>query len=330
MFSYIKNINLAAFDGEKIVAPPLGQPNVQTTLLDGLSPENKTYYDTALIHAAEPKLVHAQFGQKRPIPSGKGKTIEFRKFDQLPVMVTPLVEGVTPDGQSITVTADTATVSQYGGYVTLSDVLEMTALDPMLTETVKAIGSQAGRSLDRIVREILVAGGNVQYAEGQVDSRSSLTKDHKLTVKAIRMAVRTLKNANADTIDGGFVGIIHPDIAFDLMSDPEWRAPHEYKDTQNLYENEIGMVAGVRFVETTEAKVFDGGVYATLIFAANAYGTTEISGGGLQTIIKQKGSAGSADPLDQRSTVGWKATLTAKIISDEYMVRIETKSTFSA
>ena len=309
--------------------------NTHTTGTAELSPEMKTYYDTALIHAAEPKLVHSQFGQKRNIPQGRGKTIEFRKFSQLPKALTPLTEGVTPDGGSLKVTADTAAVNQYGYYIAISDILDLTAIDPMLQETVKALGAQAGRTMDTVIREILAAGTNVQYAEGQVASRAALTGSHKLTVKAVKMAVRTLKNANADTIEGDFIGIIHPDIAFDLTEDPEWKYPHQYADTKEIYEGEIGKIAGVRFVETTEAKIFEKAgassqsVYATLIIGANAYGVTEIEGGGLRTIIKQKGSAGTADPLDQRSTAGWKAILTAKILSDEYMVRIETGSTFS-
>lgn len=342
MLHFLK-VNLRAFEGEVPGDVYQNNLNIHTTGTANLSPEMKTYYDTALIHAAEPKLVHAQFGQKRNIPQGRGKTIEFRKFSQLPKALTPLTEGVTPDGGSMKVTSDTATVNQYGYYIAISDILELSAIDPMLQEAVTALGGQAGRTLDTVIREILNAGTNVQYAEGQVTSRAALTSSHKLTVKAIKMAVRTLKNANADTIEGDFIGIIHPDIAFDLTNDPEWKYPHQYTDTKEIYEGEIGKIAGVRFVETTEAKIFEKAgaaigegasaskqsVYSTLILGANAYGVTEIEGGGLRTIIKQKGSAGTADPLDQRSTAGWKAILTAKILSDEYMVRVETGSTFS-
>ncbi len=323
---HLLNTNLQAFAGGL---------NTQTTGTANLSAEMKTYYDATLIHSAEPKLVHAQFGQKRNIPQGRGKIIEFRRFSQLPKALTPLTEGVTPDGGSLKVTGETATVEQYGYYIAISDVLETTAIDPILQETVRALGAQAGRTLDTVVREILSSGTNVQYAEGQVTSRAALSESHKLTVKAVKMAVRTLKNANADTIEGAYIGIIHPDIAFDLTEDPEWKYPHQYADTTEIYEGEIGKIAGVRFVETSEAKIFENAgagsrsVYSTLILGANAYGVTEIEGGGLRTIIKQKGSAGTADPLDQRSTAGWKAILTAKILSDEYMVRIETGSTFS-
>lgn len=318
---------------------------VQTTLLDGLAPEMKTFYDMTLIDEASANLVHDQFGQKRPIPQGGGKTIEFRKFASLPKATTPITEGVTPDGKSLTVTSVTATVAQYGDYITQSDVLELTALDNTILEATKLLGKQAGLTLDTVVRNVLVAGTNVSYcpkvasgAETAVTSRSAMDTTSKLTVKVIQKAVAKLRGQNAPTINGKYVAIIHPYVAYDLMRDPEWIDAHKYANPTNLYEGEIGEIAGVRFVQTTEAKVWNDStcpakesgkyhsVFATLVLGEGAYGVTEITGGGLQTIIKQKGSAGTADPLDQRSSVGWKAIKTAELLVPNYLVRIESCS----
>lgn len=312
--------------------------NATTSATTGnnLAPEIKVFYSDYLIDLAEAELVHDQFGQKRPIPQGSGKTIEFRQFTPLPKITTELVEGVTPDGQALDVSAITATVKQYGGYVMLTDLLELTARDAVKTEATQLIGSQAGRSLDTVVREILNGGTNVQYHEGERASRAAITASDTLTVKAIRAAVRTLKRQNARTINGDFVAIIHPDVAYDLMSDDAWVDWHKYTTPENMYTNEIGKIAGVRFVETTEAKIFEAAgasgmnIYSTLILAKDAYGTTDITGGGLEMIVKQKGSAGTADPLDQRSTIGWKATKTAERLVEDYMVRIETACTYTA
>lgn len=393
--------------------------NVNRTDSTGLSAEMKTYYSDYLIDLAEPYLVHDRFGQKRPIPANGGKSVEFRKYAALPKATTPLTEGVTPDGQSLSVTTITAQVAQYGGYVALSDMLLMTAIDKNLVEATQLLASQAGRTLDTITREVINAGTQVVYAAGGL-ARAALvggeaSGNNYLTVDDVRKAVRALKVMNAPKINGWYWGIIHPDVAYDLMSDPEWRKPHEYVDTANIYEGEIGAIAGVRFVETTEAKIFngedlasnsrtllvnktggytgaitsiafDGGtvagsalvgryiningisakitanttsaltiestnfgtvaddaviypgeggakgvaVYSTLIIGNNAYGVTEIQGGGLKHIVKQLGSAGSGDPLDQRATAGWKATKTAEILVDQYLCRIESASTFSS
>lgn len=315
--------------------------NVQTTATTGvgndLTPEMKTYYSDYLIDMAEPELVHDQFGQKHPIPKNGGKTIEFRKYSPLPAIPDDMVltEGVTPDGQNLDVTVVESTVEQYGGYVTLSDMLLLTAIDNNLVQATQLIGSQAGRVADAITREVINGGTNVQYAEGQVSSRSALTKDHVLTVNAIRRAVRKLKVMNAPTINGYYAGIIHPDCSYDLMNDEKWVNVKTYSDPEDIYTGEIGRIERVRFVESSEAKIFEkagansANVYSTLIVGANAYGVTEITGGGLRHIVKQLGSGGTEDPLEQRATVGWKLAKTAEILVDEYMVRIETGSSFS-
>ena len=314
--------------------------NTNITGDSGLSDEMKTYYSDYLIDMAEPELVHDQFGQKHPIPKNGGKTIEFRKYDPLPKALTPLTEGVTPNGQKLNMGVITATVKQYGGFIELSDMLLLTAIDNNLVQATKLLGSQAGRTLDTITREVLNGGTNVQYAEGQVNSRAALSytdenTNHNLTVNAVRRAVRFLKVMNAPRINGYYAGIIHPDCSYDLMSDPKWVNVKTYSDPEGIYEGEIGRIEGVRFVETSEAKVFTGAgasgrdVYSTLIIGADAYGVTEITGGGLQHIVKQLGSSGTADPLNQRATAGWKATKVAERLVEAYMVRIETTSTFT-
>ena len=299
---------------------------VQTTLLEGLSAEMKTFYDMTLIDEASANLVHDQFGQKRPIPANGGKTIEFRKFSSLPKATTPITEGVTPDGKSLTVTTITATVAQYGDYITQSDVLELTSLDNTILEATKLLGKQAGLTLDTIVRDKIHGENKSIFYANEKTSRSGLTNDDQLTVKEIQAVVAFLRGQNAPTIGGKYVAIIHPYVAYDLMRDPEWIDAHKYANPTNLYEGEIGEVAGVRFVQTTEAKIYEGGVFSTLVFGEGAYGVTEISGGGLQTIVKQKGSAGTADPLDQRSSVGWKAIKTAELLVPNYLCAIESKS----
>nr|DAI89160.1 MAG TPA: major capsid protein [Caudoviricetes sp.] len=400
-----------------------------TTLDPGLSDEMKVYYSMRLINLAEPELIHDQFGQKHPIPKNSGKTIEFRKYDSLPKALVPLTEGVTPAGQKMSMGVIRATIKQYGGYIELSDILELTAIDNNLVQATRLLASQAGRTADTITREVLAGGTNVVYAGGAKDRSelvggdSTAENNKYLTVDDIRKAVRALKVMNAQKINGYFAGIIHPDTAYDLMNDKKWVDVKTYSDPDGIYEGEIGKIEGVRFVETTEAKIFhaaplkveDGGeasarnltvksaaskvitineklsanqakaltgrdilvggellevasaaagaagaatitvktapattpaastviypgeggangrdVYSTLILGADAYGVTELEGGGLQHIVKQLGSSGTADPLNQRATAGWKLTKVAERLVEQYMVRIESASTFES
>ncbi len=171
--------------------------------------------------------MHDQFAQKHPIPANGGKTIQFRRFAPLGKALTALTEGVTPDGQSLSMSTVETAVRQYGGYIQMSDLLLLTAIDNNLTMATKLLGAQAGRTLDTITREVLVGGDNVQYADESVSARYLLrggnagaADNNYLTVDCIRRAVRALKNANCRRIDGAFPVIIHPDVAYDLMNDP--------------------------------------------------------------------------------------------------------------
>ena len=310
-------------------------PNTQTTGTSGLSDEMKTYYEKRLIDYAEPNLVHDQFADKYNIPQNGGKTIEFRAYDSLAKATTPLTEGVTPDGDSLNVSVITATVDQYGNYVTISDMLQMTAIDKNIVQALKLLGAQAGRTLDSITRDVLAGGTNVIYAGGGA-SRSTLAVASN-TLKPIDFfkAQAQLEAMNAPKIDGNYVAIIHPYAAYDLMTSSEWIDVHKYADPQAIFKGEIGMLGNIRFVSSTEAKIWKDGttpsglaVFGTLVLGAGAYGATEIEGGGLETIIKQLGSG--EDPLNQRATVGWKATKVAERLVEQYMVRIESVSSYSS
>lgn len=388
--------------------------NTQTT--GGLSAEMKTYYGMELLENAKPQLVHNQFAATKPLPVGGGKTVEWRKFGAFDKALTPLTEGVTPDGSGISVSYITKELAQYGDYTTVSDMLDLTAIDDVVLEITDRHGNNMGLTLDTVTRNEIQQGNQVIYApvlgEGgkqtAVTSRVALTPKCKMTSELVAKAATQLKKMNAPTFDGKYVCIIHPSVAFDLRQDEAWIAAHQYAAATELFSGEIGELHGVRFVETTEAKIFrgddlaknsrnlavkgavsnntavnfDGGtvesgslvgryviiggkrykvvsntdssmtldkaitaaddaviypgeggaegcaVYGCLFVGKGAYGVVDLSEG-TEVIVKPRGSSGTADPLDQRSSVGWKGIHAAAILYDEYMVRVECGSSYS-
>lgn len=302
----------------------------QTTATGTLAPTIQTYYDKKLIKRLVEEFVHMQFGQKRSIPKSGGKTVDFRKFSALAAATTALTEGVTPAGNAITITNITATPMQYGDFIEMSDMLDMVAIDPVLDEMTDVLGEQASRTLDTIVRDIIVAGTTIQWAAGRV-SRITVAAGDNLSVAEIRKAVRTLKRNNVKPLEGGdYVAIVEPGSVYDLQGDTKWEATAQYAGSKQIFSGEMGRLYGVRFVETSLAKKFAGAgaagvdVYATLVIGRDAYGIIDIAGSGnVENIVKQKGSSGTSDPLNQRSSTGWKAMFTAKILEQLAMVRIE-------
>ena len=316
--------------------------NTNTTESEGLADENKTYYHDTLVDNAEPYLVHDQFAEEINIPEHGGKTVEVRIFDVLDKKTTALTEGVTPNGNSLSMSTKDATIYQYGDYVAISDVVSVTAIDPILVQATKAMGSQAGRSLDTITRDILTAGTNVLYAPSisgstvtPVTRRQDLDENCKLTVDLILKAAAMLEANLAEPINGSYVAIVHPYAAYDLMRSEEFIEWHKYARPEELYKGEIGMIGNVRFVKSTEAKIVKGtegvgakSVYLTMVLGKGAYATTYANGLGLEHIVKPLGAGD--DPLNQRATVGWKATKTALRLKEQNMIRIESSGSFSA
>ena len=306
--------------------------------------EVNNFYDRTLLARAVPLYVHGRFAQTRSIPRNAGSSvIKFRRYTNLAAATTALTEGTTPAGKQLAVTDITATVAQYGDFITLTDVVNYESADAVLMETAELLGDQAGNTLDQITRDVLAAGTNVQYAS-TATSRVTVAAAMKMTVDEVKEAVRTLKNNNtmrvtkmvspatgynSEPIAAAFVGIVHPDTTYDIQDLTGFTPVEKYASHSTVMEGEVGKIKEVRFVETTNAKVFAAAgaagidVYATLIMGANAYGTVAINGESLKNIVKPLGDAGTADPLDQRATSGWKATHTAKILNDDFIVRVE-------
>ena len=301
-----------------------------------LSPQMKVYYDTDLIDLAGPNLVYSQFATKQPIPPNRGKTIEWRGFVDLPEITEALGEGVTPEGRSMSQFDITTTVHQYGAYVTFTDMLLMTGADKNISVANKKLAAQASLLYDKIDRDVVVGSYHVLYAGGH-SARNEITDEDLFSIDLVYDAVNELSRRNAPKFDGAYVCVIHPDVARDLMCSKGWREMNKYTKPEKLEKGYIGEIAGCRFYVSTNAKIWspaDSGasvaVYGCVFLADGAFGTTEISGGGMEVIVKQLGSAGSADPLDQRSTVGWKGTKGSVVLVHDYIVRVECASSRGA
>jgi N4-gp56 family major capsid protein len=296
--------------------------------------EVRQSYNTRLLLAAKPDLIHAQFADDQPIPKGEGTTMQMRRWELLPVATTPLTEGVTPTGNQATVTPVMVSIAQYGDYIQASDVMTWAAIDPVMNQYIDLLAFQASQTIDVLARDFMALGTNVLYANGRTSrsgsSTTSLQAGDKITSVELKKAVRNLKKSFVQSINGKYVAIVSPDVVYDLMSIDEWLKVSEYQDKKNLYNGEVGELYGIRFVESPLAKVYAGAsyggsdVHAILVFGKRAFVKTGISGEkGLKSILKPIGSGGTSDPLDQRASAGWKTTFGGTIANQVFCVRIE-------
>jgi N4-gp56 family major capsid protein len=306
-----------------------------------ITEEIGNFYSRGLLERLLPNLVFTKFGQVRDIPRNAGSLdVKFRGFNALAASTTALSEGTTPSGSALGITDVNATVAQYGDFVGITDVVDFNAIDPVLTEAAQLLGEQAGLTLDVLTRNVLLAGTNVVYANG--DATGSVSSN--ISVAMIRDAVENLASANAkkltriisaDTgyatspINASYIGLAHPKTIYTLKGLSGWISVEKYAAQGDIMPGEVGALDEVRFISTSNGSFNDNGgsgsvdVYKTIILGANAYGITRISGEAIRNIVKPLGSSGTADPLDQRATSGWKATFVAKILNENAMVRIE-------
>ena len=308
---------------------------MNTTQSTGMTAEMKEFYDRTLLERMKPNLPFLKHGQKRPIPKGSGKTISFRKFHSLEPATTPLTEGQPPQAKNLTVTEIKATVEQYGDYVEVTDVLTETAIDPIITETVEIEGEQAGETLNIVTRDILLNTTSVFNVGGGVDE-DAITADDKLTADEVLKIQTIFRRANVKPMsDGYYLMFMSPEQAADIMRDPLWRDVSKYANAaKNIEEGEIGRLWKFKFIDTTLVDPEDNAsgvsVFSGLAVGRDAYGIVDIENGSKpKTIIKigKEDDSDKSDPLNQKSTIGWKALMTAVRLNELALMRVNSHAT---
>ena len=302
----------------------------------GLTNSMKQFYSRALLERALPMFVHLDYGRKDGIPRNGGKSIEWRRYERPTAATTALTEGTPPSATNVTVANVQATVSQYGAYDIFSDLVDLQNFDPFLAQETEVFSEQMADSLDIIVRNVITGGTTVQYASIATTrgGPSGLASGMYLNYAEIREAVAQDRRQNTRPFpDGNFIGIYHPDTERDLMSDSDVIQSAQFAgargDTNPMMKGEVGTFYGVKWVRTTNARIFSSAgrsgadVYATMVFGQGFYGVVDLSAMRPQVIVKQVGSAGADDPLNQYGTVGWKAAITAAILNQNFGVRVE-------
>ena len=313
--------------------------------------EIKTFFDTTLLMNARAEMYYAQFAVTQPLPKGRGKTVEWRKWNTF-ARASKLQEGVIPTGQKFGMTVKTGTIDQYGTYTAVTDQLEAHAYDDVILGASEEMGASAAETQEVLIRDALLTNTNVLYcdnitlATGAVASTptSPATMEASATVMSMftptmaAKAVTIMKKNKVPTINGKYYAVIHPSVAFDLRQNKDWIDVHKYAAVSEIFNGEIGELHGMRFVEDTFAPILGGATYqnkagtktyATYCFGKDAFGIIDPEEGGLEMIVKSKEQAGG--PLNQFSTVGYKfETNGATILYTERVLRIMSCSSYSA
>lgn len=320
------------------------------TAYGDISPRTAAYAAAEMLKRAQPYLILQQFAQTRPIPANSSTSIKFRRYNALALATTPLTEGVTPTGSSLTHTDVTATLSQFGDFVTLSDVIADTHEDPVFKEAQAVIGEQAAQTVETALYGTLKAGTNVYYANGTVRTDVNTA----LTLNMLRKMTRSLKRQNAKYITKklsstpsyatvstppSYVAFVHVDLESTIRGLAGFKDVVDY-GSMTPYEFEVGSVEDVRFIRSTViAPWADAGgakgtmisttgtsadVYPILLVASDSYATVPLKGkNAIVPMVLNPNTPREGDPLGQRGYVSWKTWFTSCILNDAWFVRGE-------
>jgi len=292
-----------------------------------------SYYEKRFLVRAEENFVYEGLGTPGRIPANEGKTVVWNRMTN-PTAKTALSEGYDPTPAGLSATLISATVSQYGNYEQVSDLLELTAIDTLIKEVIDVLAYEAALSIDTVIANALTAGG-IQQLQGSIASRNSLVASNKIEVSDIRKALRTLNRMCAQPhTKGKYVATTHPDVIYDLQGDSSWINAHIYteKGIDAVYNGEAGEIFGTRFVMTQNAPILvkagcstgavSANVYQTHIMGKDFFGVSK-----LQNLTTYVDSPSPRSALRLYSDIGWKASFAVKVLNDSFAVRLETGAT---
>lgn len=341
-----------------------------------ITPAIAAYAVVRMLKRAMPMLQLEKFGQTYVLPQNNTQTAKFRRYFLsgatgaagsgsgayfFPVATTPLVEGVTPAGNTIANQDYTATLSQYGDFVTITDVVLDTHTDSVLAETTDILGEQAALTVETLRFNVLKAGTNVFYGTAVAnraavanpivlaDQRRVTTALNRQNAKKISSVVASTPDYNTKSVEAAYMAVCHPDIESDLRNLTAFKPVADYGPHTSPFEGEIGSIEQVRYLSSTVIAPFLGtgvatasaptlrhsnsgtgdkvDVYPVLYFARDAFGIVPLKGKSSMTPMVVNPKPASGDPLAQRGTVGWKLWTTTVILQEAFMARLEVGAT---
>jgi N4-gp56 family major capsid protein len=308
--------------------------NITTTAV--LPPAVRDYYDRLLLMTAYPRLVHTKFAQKRILPEKSGDRIVFRRYARLSTVPVPLVDGITPPGASLSATDIKAQVDFYGNFVTITNQVELTVEDRVLNESSRLLAQNMAQTIDEVTRDVLASTSSVLQCSNGVNGNTPT----ELTKADIDSAVKTLLGNDAEMISEvvvgenafgtapvrpAFWGYIDTDLLDDLEAVSNFLHSSQYPNQQSVLDSEWGATGNVRWLYTSVGSVSSAAtpVYNNFIVGKEAYAVVHLRSETGEFYVEPLGSAGSADPLHQRGSVGWQHPFVARILNDAFMLNLE-------
>lgn len=321
------------------------------TTFGDISPRVGIYAVANFLEHALPVLVLEKFARTEVLPKNKGQVVVWRRFVPFAVNTTALVEGVTPAPNQLQYEDVVTIVSQYGGWVSFTDVIVDTHEDPNLQKISMGLGEQAASVKESLIWEELIGGTAVLYS-GDATSRatvndviqaSDLTAAQRFLkanrAKHITKMLKASTNIATEPVAPAFIAFGHSNLEPDFRALPEFVVRESYSNYNVVSDYELGKFQDIRVILSPQLPPIWGAggaptgvlsrdgvaadVYPIVIIGQDAYGVVPLRGMDSATITIKNPTATYEDPLAQRGFASWKMWYVAVRLNEEWMIRIE-------
>lgn len=329
--------------------------NLTTQFTDGTSSDaTQSVFNTLLLVRATYDLIHQVPVKKYNLARRSGKTMIFRRYDPLEKAKTPLREGTPPAGKQKSKSDISMTIQPYGDFIEDTDMVMDTQPDAQSVENTELLGQQMGETFDELYRDMWTAASNTVYPNGTSTLTVTNLADRDTYDRAIRLlrvnkakpfspAVFAGQKIGTSAIMPAYWGMIDERVYFDLRHTEGFVLPVNYANGSGTIAGEGGSDKyGIRYLVSPNGHFLPGAtgvtaagtdlkntggfldMYSVFIVGKEAAGGINLAGGNGGVIRKALGSAGTADPLDQKQTIGWKKYDARTILNQAFLVEVQT------
>jgi len=301
-------------------------PNLNTHVRSDFTDHILLFLEKRFLERLVKEFHLVPLGMPKTHGRNQGLDVKFNRFDNPVANITALTDGVSPDGSTLTSATVTATLQQFGDFVSVSDQLQLAAINDTMKDAADLLSYKAALSLDTLARNELDTNGTQQFADGAITGGANASKNDvtvgtdTLRSDELRGVLKEFRISDVPPFaDGMYRGVIHPLMEFDLISESAANAfvVLAANTTNQVQEKgEIGVAYNIKLLRSTNirADVTETNVYGNIFLGRNAFGTIWLVKNQVEMIVHPAGDAGSEDPLNQRSTVGYKFWYVAKVL----------------
>jgi len=301
-------------------------------------------YDKFVRYQLRSRPMFRQMVDVHPVDvTNPGPTVTISVAQEFSALATtPLTETVDPDAVAPPAPIrTTVTLNEYGNANLRTLKLASLAfvqVDPILANV---LGKNMLDTVDKLVQNvcdtgtyILGANGGTIKSQASGFSEGAVAAGDKFSDNLANYATTLMRRRNApgrNTTGGAeesYFAIIHPDVAVDVRSNTGWLSPHQYVDTSNIYNAEIGAYQGARYVTSPRCTVVADGSTSTPVYRTYFFGQEAIVEA--MQIAPHFVIGPQTDKLRRFFPIGWHALGGWAILRQESLQQVRSSSSIAA